>query len=187
VSQQTYPVKCECGVVHQCPAGYAGSRFACKCGKQVEVPVLSELRASMGERALTPEVEIAALMAAKTLPVEPDCCLCGCETSDTLMLLAVCETPESPSVAGKVAKSGCLIPFIGLWGWVALAISLRDASNAAPIGRRVEVRFPLRMCAECAAEVASWDVIRDVMNRTPIYRRLLKRYPECRLSTVKSL
>lgn len=185
MSQQTYPVECECGKVHRCPAGYAGSRFACPCGKTVEVPVLSRLRAAKGQAALSPELEIQTLNTQNALPVERDCCLCGCDTTDTLMLLAICETPEAPSMAGRVAKSGCLFPFLGLWGWIALAIALRDTSNAGPIGRRVEVRFPLRMCQSCAAEVSSWDVIREAMKRTPVYRRLLRKYPECQLSTVK--
>lgn len=187
MSQQTYPVACECGVVHQCPAGYAGTRFACKCGKVVEVPSLSELRTLSGERTLSPEVEIQALVANDELPAEPDCGLCGCRTTDKLMLMAVCETPEAPSVAGKVARSGCLIPFFGIWGWIALAISLRDASNAGPIGRRIEVRLPVRMCQPCASEVSSWEVVREVMRRTPVYRRLLDKYPDTSLATVKGL
>jgi hypothetical protein len=188
MTQQTYPVACECGVVHQCPAGYAGSRFACKCGKRVEVPVLSELRAGAGQAVLSPDAEIPALMAAKALPEEEDCCLCGCRTPDTLMLLATCEMPEAPSAVGQIAKSGCLLaPVLGFWGILIAAVRLQQISKAEATGRQVQLRFPLRMCQACAAEVSSWDVVRRAMRRTPVYARLLDKYPECALATVKGL
>ncbi len=44
MSQQTYPVACACGKVHQVPAGYAGTQMQCPCGVVIAVPSLSELR-----------------------------------------------------------------------------------------------------------------------------------------------
>ena len=90
-------------------------------------------------------------------------------------------------MAGKVAASGCLLPFLSFGGIVALMFALRNASNAEATGRRVELRLALRMCPACAAEVSSWDVIRKAMRRTPVYRRLLMKYPECQLATVKAV
>lgn len=187
MSQRTYPVECECGIVHRCPAGYAGSQFACKCGKTVEVPLLSQLRAAAGQAVLSPEVEIQTLMTQKALPVEHDCCLCGCETTETLMLMATCEMPEPPSAARQMARSGCaLAPWFGFLGMVVALVKLQQEYKSDPTGQEVRVRFPLRMCATCASDVSSWDVIREAMKRTPVYRRLLRKYPVCQLGTVKT-
>lgn len=189
MSQQTYPVKCGCGKVHQCPAGYAGTRFACPCGKAVEVPVLSKLRAAAGEAVLSPDVEIPTLMAARALPLEDDCALCGCATTETLMLLATC---ERPSIKAKpvfwVGMFFLLFAPIGILLRLILTVAgLRNAASEEPTGRDVQLRFPLRMCQSCASEVSSWDVIRDAMRRTPVYARLLDKYPACQLATVKPL
>ncbi len=182
MSQQTYPVACECGKVHHCPSGYAGSRFRCHCGKAVEVPSLSQLKVASGEAVLSPEVEISALMSVNGLPLEPDCALCGCRTQDSLLLLATCEMPVQQDSIGPAISMISLIlaPVTGV-------VLLPGADQSAGGGNLIQVHLPLRMCQPCASDVESWDVIRQAMKRTPVYHRLLRKYPECRLSTVKSL
>ena len=44
MSQQTYPVACECGKEHAVTAGQAGSSLGCGCGRTVAVPAYSVLR-----------------------------------------------------------------------------------------------------------------------------------------------
>ncbi|MFY7951642.1 MAG: hypothetical protein ACOVT5_03960 [Armatimonadaceae bacterium] len=182
MSQQTYPVVCACGKVHQCPAGYAGSRFRCHCGQAVEVPSLSQLKAARGETVLSPELEISTLLSVNGLPLEPDCALCGCRTQDSLMVQVICESPnQQESFSPDISLiSLFLSPITGI-------VVLPGADQSSGGGETVQVQLPIRMCQSCASDVESWDEIREAMRRTPVYRRLLRKYPESRLSTVKRL
>jgi hypothetical protein len=182
MSQQTYPVVCACGKVHQCPAGYAGSRFRCHCGQPVEVPSLSRLKAASGQAVLSPELEISTLLSVNGLPIEPDCAFCGCRTQDSLMVQVSTESSiQQESFSPDLSLiSLFLSPITGV-------VLLPGADQSSGGGESLQVMLPIRMCQSCASDVESWDEIREAMRRTPVYRRLLRKYPECRLSTVKSL
>ncbi len=69
MSQQTYPVICDCGKVHEVTGGQAGSSFPCGCGKTVEVPTLGTLKRSVGQSAVSADWEIEHRLAEKSLSV----------------------------------------------------------------------------------------------------------------------
>lgn len=178
--QQTYPVQCECGKTHSVTAGAAGSKLACSCGKAVEVPTLGELKGSIGQSALSPEVEIEALLLSKKLPLESDCAICHRQTDDNFYCQVRCEAPTAAKPAMSWWQT-VLITLLHPMNLLAAAVMMRR-DVGEPIGRDVSFRLPVRMCAACMAEVESWDVVKQAIRRTPVYDRLLDKYPGSRLA-----
>ncbi len=97
------------------------------------------------------------------------------------MVDATCDSAD-PIV--PLPPVGCLAPFLGIFGAVAYAI-IRQHQLKAPRRKREQLRLAIRMCAKCASEVSSWDVIRKALRRTPVYALLLDRYPGTGFNTVK--
>ncbi len=181
MKQQTYPVVCDCGKTHQVTSGAAGSTLACVCGRMVEVPSLTALKASVGGEGLAPEMEIEGLLLARKLPLEPDCALCHRLTEDKFHCQVRCEAPtlKPPMSFWQYALALAFIPFVGVKALLTAAL-LRDTGVLT--GRDVSFRLPVRICGACMAELESWEVVTNAIRRTPVYARLLDKYPNSRLA-----
>ncbi len=176
MSQQTYPVRCGCGKVHQCPAGYAGTRFACPCGKAVEVPTLSALRTTVIEGETSPETEVAARGRLGQLPLEQECVNCGRETDRAVAVLVECARPRS-GMSGVTFLLGFL--FFACFGWLGIVlwywfgrITMRDV-----IGEYLAYELPVRVCTDCGADLTSSGAAMRAVTLTPLYARLLAKHP----------
>lgn len=176
MSQQTYPVKCECGVIHQCPAGYAGSKFGCPCGKVVEVPVLSVLRTTVIEGETSPEAEVMARGRLGQLPMETECVNCGRESDAVESVLVECERPKD-SMSGLTFLLGLL--FFSCFGWLGVGlwllfgrITMRDV-----VGEYVAYDLPVRVCGDCGVELTTSGQAMRAVTLTPLYARLLAKHP----------
>lgn len=176
MSQQTYPVKCGCGKVHQCPAGYAGTRFACPCGKAVEVPTLSVLRTTVIEGETSPETEVAARGRLGQLPLEDECVNCGRETDRAVAVLVECERPKSSiSVVSLIAGSllFALCGWLGLILWFVFGrVRMRDVT-----GEYVAYELPVRVCGDCGSELTTSGAAMRAVTLTPLYARLVAQHP----------
>lgn len=176
MSQQTYPVKCECGKVHQCPAGYAGTRFACPCGKTVEVPTLSVLRTTVIEGETSPETEVAARGRLGQLPLEEECVNCGRETDRVESVVLECERPTSGFPVAAIVLGFVLFACLGWMGvllWYVFGrIRLRDVT-----GEYVAYELPVRVCGECGGELTTSAASMRAVLFTPLYARLVAKHP----------
>lgn len=187
MSQQTYPVACACGTVHQCPAGYAGSRFMCSCGKVVEVPMLSALRTQVPQEKVTPAsgspwreansvAAIHALARAAQLPVECECVRCGRPTSEVVTLLVECEKPEARAAVSIVVTIVLFVLFRGI-GLVLSHLLASRMGGTQMVGDYIAFDLPVRVCGECKEQLADPDQARQALLATPLYARLLSQYP----------
>lgn len=168
----TYPVTCACGKTYQVAGSSAGGRYTCHCGRPIEIPSLTHLKASVGLPVASPEFLLAGLAATGSLPLEQDCVLCGQSTREKATYLVVCERPVAPT-------------YMPWWQWVLLgwfsplrlAIEATHAWKVPAVGNDVTLRLSIRVCEECMQTLTTHRVIRDVMSRTPEYARLFEKFP----------
>jgi hypothetical protein len=193
VSQQTYPVACACGKVHQCPAGYAGSKFACPCGKVVVVPGLAELRQLALQQGVPAEHELELRIRNQSLPVETECVLCVTPTKTAVMIGIICiPLPMRPTPGWWkwvlvalwlmlfVAYQATFLLLIVLVTFVSVPIFLWRRSHQKPmLGKWFTV--PVRVCTECVPRLDTRGGLSEAVNATRLYRRLLEGYPEAQL------
>ncbi len=173
MSQQTYPVRCECGKEHQVTGGQAGSGFECACGRRVDVPTLGVLKRSVGQSAVSADLEIEHRLKEGSLPVECDCVLCGATTGDTLSVRVECERAEAKS---EFKWWYWLFLPLGMWFLLTLFIAQvtrRDDRH----GRDVHFRLPVRVCRGCRPRVRTAEEARATLGRSELYARLLAKYP----------
>lgn len=175
MEQQTYPVKCECGVVHQCPAGYAGTRFACKCGKVVEVPVLSALRTTVIEGQTTPEAEVEARSRLGQLPLEQECVICARPTAEQVTVVVECKRHKERMTFSErlVLRMFTIFGWFGLLFWVVARKWLkRDVMR-----EYIAYELPVRACEVCGSTLTSSVPATEAVKLTPLYARLLASHP----------
>lgn len=178
MSAQTYPVKCECGNEYPVTAGQAGSSFPCACGRTVQVPSLGTLKRSVGESAVSADLEIEHRLAEGSLPMEDDCGVCGAATRDTLAVRVECERSE---VRSSLKWWYWLFLPMGMWfviGMLIAALTKREQR----LGRDVNFRLPVRVCESCRPRVRSATEARDALNRSDLYARLLVKYPHAQVT-----
>ncbi len=173
MSQQTYPVACACGTVHDVTGGQAGSSFPCGCGQAVEVPTLGALKRSVGESSVSADWEIEHRLADGSLPDEDECVLCDLPTADTLPVSVVCERSE---VRSDIKWWYWLFLPLGLWFVIGMLVAkLNDRKRQ--LGRDVAFRLPVRVCESCRPKVRTAEEARDALQQSELYARLLAKYP----------
>src|SRR5687768_7220973 len=149
-----YFVDCECGVRHPLVATQAGTSLACGCGRQVAVPLLSQLRRQAGQDAY---ITNAAERVAKTLsdgrvPTDGRCLVCERQTSLVNRCQAICErvwVQRNRNVLAKVIGVFALIyaPFV-----TALTLLMRPKvvdDKVEERGREVVVTLAYHLCDSC--------------------------------------
>jgi hypothetical protein len=171
-----YPVACECGATIQVPGTAAGTTVTCQCARKVDVPTLARLKASVGQSAISADLELEHLAATGALPLESNCTICGGETTNKVAFSVVCERPED--------KSGGSFWYQVFFIWFSpLLYMMHMATRRSEVhGRNVVFRLPLRVCETCQPSVNSRSAIRDALRRTPVYARLLDKYPDAKIS-----
>jgi hypothetical protein len=174
----TYPVRCECGATLQVPGAAAGTTRTCRCGRAVEVPTLARLKTSVGEATVSADLELEHLVAAGALPLEQECVTCGRQTSHCAVVSVVCERPEE---TGHVPLWQQVLLFtVSLWLYVLQMMTKRTEVH----GRNVAFQLPVRVCPGCAEGLTTKAAVRDVLTRTPVYERLLGKYPHAQVTLV---
>ena len=116
----------------------------CRCGREVEVPSLGELRRMGGASgSVSPRLVIAAMVERGELPAMDDCAGCGAETKAIVDVFAICERPrvQGTSMATRIAL-GILM------GGFGVLISIMGGESRA-IGTDRDARLPIRLCQEC--------------------------------------
>jgi hypothetical protein len=126
-------------------------------------------------------MEIQALLLTGRLPLETDCAICHQGTTDCFYCQVRCEAPTAGKPALTWWQAVIAIFFLHPLNLIIAAVTMkRDYSE--PVGRDVSFRLPVWMCKSCMSELESWDVVKASLRRTPVYARLLDKYPGSRLA-----
>lgn len=175
-----YEVRCECEKVRAVSAADAGVSLPCPCGRTVDVPPLHILRASAGEQAISPALQIQGMLLRNELPGTRACACCHRDTDHVLRVSVVCErvSTRTRSRANPHAVLGCLV--FGLFGWIAL----RSAEETIERGREVSFTLPVRLCEVCNHETPTPSALRAALCATPVYAALLDQYPNAAVARV---
>jgi hypothetical protein len=186
-----FSVSCRCGKAFPVTEGAAGSSLECPCGATVRVPSLNELRRQGLAEQVNPILEIEYLVARGDLPGGHECCQCGRPTDEIAGTVAQCETT-------RLLRGGWLqgvfwfFVFV-LGGWIFLLLhAIMSRSEETVVGKELSVAVPLRMCAACRNHVLGLSkggrqtMLSRLLAKTPVYRRLLNRYPEAQLLLLSS-
>jgi hypothetical protein len=185
MAAKTYPVGCECGATIHVPGTSAGATFACKCGRKLEVPTLAQLKASVGQEAVSAEFELEQLLVTGALPLEKDCVLCGVRTDNRATYTVTCELADAsqgeiPAWQWVVVFALFLCAGIGIVLLVLLLMFGRQKAPG-PHGRDVVFRLPVRVCEGCVKTLTTPAAVRDAMDQTEVYARLFDKYPDARI------
>jgi hypothetical protein len=177
-----YRIPCACGESVTVAEAAAGSTIPCGCGRVVVVPSLRELRRQAGvpDSAPPPELAVETLLAAGKLPEETHCILCGTATDGIVYGKAECERArvldERPPVWARI------LAFV-LFGWLGLLATTAGARREGrEWGKDRIYNLPLRVCDRCRPELTSPEAIKRAMGHVRLYRRLLEKYPDTRVS-----
>ena len=179
-----YNIPCACGESVTVAETAAGTMITCGCGRIVVVPSLRELLPGGVRTAPPPELALETLLAAGKLPEETHCLLCGAATDGVVCCKAECE--RALVLDGQPPIWARILAFVA-FGWLGLL--------AASVGHRREgiewrkervYTLPLRICDACRPESTSPEAIQRALGRVPLYRRLLEKYPDTRISMLDS-
>ena len=173
-----YEVHCECGKAHAVSAADAGTSLRCACGHTVDVPPLHQLRTARGREALSPLVQLRALVQNGLVPGTQDCVCCHCHTNNLLRVGIGCEQgSRGPSRAEVV---GCLLaPCIG---WVLALVMVVVSRVIRETSDDVSVVVPLPVCDACRPTLNHPAVLRQALRQIPEYATLLGYYPRAQVS-----
>ena len=179
-----YQLACECGNSVQVEETAAGATTACLCGRSVVVPSLRELRrlAGVAQPSVSPVLEIEAQLLAGTLPQEKNCVVCGEATDGCIHCWAECEKAYVEAV--RPSPWAYLLGFatLGFFGAAAVAVARTKTSDAKVWGEDRNFSLPLRVCSKCGPGLADAEKMEVALRRVPLYRRLLAKFPEAKLT-----
>ena len=175
-----FQVDCPCGERIGVTSALAGGEVRCRCGKQVKIPSLSNLRRSAGQRAYATSTadRLRGMYAEGALPVEKVCLQCGDATEHVLPCVVECERPATR--AGGLMRLllvGLVAPLWIFWQ------ANRDYQDAEARGRELVVKTPLRLCPGCAQRVRKSNrALLACVRQAELYAPLLDEYPQAAVS-----
>jgi hypothetical protein len=132
-------------------------------------------------------MEIETLLLTGRLPGREDCVLCGAITGNKICCMAVCETARVkyerpwwwwPPVIAMWLVVSLLSPIVVIFGF--------ERQRPKEYGRDRFYDLPLRICSQCRLKLTDEDVVKDAMSEVPLYRRLLEKYPDAKVSVRKT-
>jgi hypothetical protein len=140
------------------------------------------LRTSSGEEAISPALQIQAMLLRGGLPGASACACCHRDTDHSIRVSVRCESVTvKHRTGGKEALVGCLVG--GLVGGLALYIS-GVLGKPVEHGREVSFVLPLRLCEVCDHETTTSAALRTALTATSVYAALLDQYPNALVSRV---
>jgi hypothetical protein len=177
-----YRVGCECGDCVFVEESAAGRNVLCRCGRHIVIPRLRELRRQAGvpESSPSPELEVEALLLAGKLPQEHHCVLCGVATDASICCRTVCELAR---VREHRSVWGYILGFLA-FGWLGLALGRAISGAETEWGKDRIFLLPLRICDACRQTLSNPAELKQGLRRVALYQRLLKKYPDARVSLV---
>jgi hypothetical protein len=174
-----YSVPCGCGVDLSVKATEAGTVKVCRCGRSVQIPLLSKLRVLAGREAYEISIvdTIARRVREQTLPEGTICAHSGVSCTESHRFYIEC---EKPWFKGGRTKASLLVDIVGFlfipMYWLRLAMS----EPVQETGRHTVVEAPLRVRTEHLRHISrmSQKELRNLLSQVDDYRQLLEKYPE---------
>ena len=182
-----YSVTCECGHQIGVTASQAGAELTCRCGANVVVPRMSQLRKAAGQSAIPISTAdmINKMVASGELPLDGLCPLSQRPADDTLYVRATCE--RSWTRGGDEDSGQFAIMMWLLGGWLGYLIAKRSLREQAEhLGRDTVVDLPIRIASEARSKYG-WQPaleLRSLLAKTPIYATLFKEFPDAKLTVL---
>jgi hypothetical protein len=181
-----FSVRCECGETLPVSANDAGTVIACRCTRSVEVPRLSALRAMAGAADDYGSVleRVRSQIKRGELPSNAICPLTEQEATTTLWLEILCEREWSRR---SDADDGKVMLLLMLGGWLGMLYAVMRGGARETLGSDVSIMAPLRLSSSGAAKVmhVRWQrTFKRLLSKTPIYKELLRSYPQARVVRV---
>jgi hypothetical protein len=180
-----YELDCACGNKILVRETAAGAKELCPCGRTLVVPSLHELRqrAGLPVPGLSPEKVVETLLLAGKLPQEDACVLCGITTEGVLCCTTECErayvqSSQPPWWWLVLSVFLNLLPF----GWIGDVIVSPGSGEESEWGTDRVFPLPLRVCADCQHLLTDPCLMKEALNRVPLYRQLLEKYPEAKIT-----
>jgi hypothetical protein len=176
-----FQLDCECGEKLTVPETAAGVTEECQCGRKVVVPSRNELRrrAGISELGLSPEIVVQTLLLAGKLPEEDHCVMCGAATDTVICCRTECERAYVKD--GRPAWWVYVLGFLTL-GWLGAALAYGSRKEDREWGKDRIFPLPLRICDGCRRELTSSAKLKTALGRVPVYRSLLEKYPDAKVS-----
>jgi hypothetical protein len=167
-----FRVPCPCGAQVTVSEASAGARVSCSCGREVRVPALHELRASIGlpPYPLSPELEIEHMLSRGDVPPRAPCCRCGGET-DTLAHAVV-------RFGERLEPEDDSEEWVFFIGWLPLLFWKGRRSRTFD----KEYDLPFHLCPACQPRVHGTRAIRDCLCKVDVYERLLEKHPYAKVT-----
>lgn len=184
---------CTCGRVVEASTTEAGTRKVCRCGSDILIPNLSELRRLAGKHAyVTNPAELITDSLSKGINPSGDSCLC-CKSSNPVRFTCIAECESFVVKGGKSDPNSIprLLTLLGSFTFLPKLLLLfagdnRDSFDEPTIlGHDVTIEFPLMVCNRCARtgnDPRRPSVAKNLMKKVPMYKDLLAYYPDLRLS-----
>lgn len=186
-----YFVNCQCGRRHEVAAYQAGTALACGCGRQVPVPLLSQLRRDAGQDAYVTNAaeRIARLLASGEIPTRGRCLVCDRQTMLVDECTAVCEQSWQ-RVNRRLDRSTLFLaiitgPLFALLYFLSRGKQPED--DVEVLGHDVSVTLRYHWCEGCRERnsLRSLRELRQSLERLPEYAALFREYPDVRLHRVE--
>jgi hypothetical protein len=184
----SYSVKCECGQSRTVVATQAGSTIPCECGRPLDVPMLSILRRSAGEDPIprTTVEQIRSMIDTGELPICEICPFSGRPTNDTMFFHIQCETIH---LRGGMSKDKAF--WYACWYTLIFGlIVLRRLGPPETLGRETSIKIPVRVSSASRSaliKLRGQRRLKKLLSDTPIYRELLREFPQAIVTPVQSI
>jgi hypothetical protein len=164
---------------------------ACRCGRTVPVPRLSQLRLAKGLAAHETSIRdsIARMIRDRELPWGQCCAVTGMPTDDVLWFEVQCERSYVKSerrVGITLLVASFLLPFGFFLQLMGISLLNEDPERR---GHDIFIQIPLRVSRELHASLRRWVTqsrLRRLLREVPIYQDLLREHPHARITTLSS-
>jgi len=181
-----FRLRCDCGNEVVVTEGSAGADVRCDCGRLISVPGLKELRQQAGLPAYdpSPELVIEQMLASGEPPAEKTCVHCGVTTDRLEQIVIECERSWKRRADGSGWLTGCLLLPLSTFLFVVWMIwrLTKRPEEVELLGRDKIYTLPLSLCPLCAPQLKNASSIKEHLRKVPIYRRLLDKFPDARVS-----
>jgi len=186
MSTKGLSVKCECGNSVPVTAAVAGSIVSCRCGREISVPSLSQLRRAAGrDEYITNAVEVVRkALSTGELP-SASCIQCHCTTNRVVQCKVVCE-----STATKRTTFGDDGDLVSAFGRLFSPIWITKKTVVTEIHGRDTIVEPVfclcEACQESVGNLRRQKTLYRLLRMVPQYEQLLQEYPKAKISLVSA-